>query len=369
MKKSVFILLLFEVDLAAVGVGRFGSAVDFSCRCIWLRDWLLASNSAQALTFPPVIWLAAAWFFFCQVFGLQPQFFLVLFLLGDLPLFLFSAVQIWLGLHVPQLVGSRSPVLLHPKCFSFCRFSLLLAPFSCASTQSAPPFPAASLWFPLVLLVPVQAQCQCALGFRLLRVSGCCACPRDFVAGLIPFLLLAFLPALLPVRGQVPVSAKVDAFLVLDLSVRSTPPPEFSFFGCHLRFCWGARCARPGLCQHVCRSGFGCLCDAPVHQLWFSCFGEDYCKWKPVSLLSHQIKRLEFFYCLLCSCGRYSVTHTKCLVKYVWGLELLISLILVAIVSHVTLLTSSVIFCYDYMLSNSVLRVNSFSIAMRSWPS
>jgi hypothetical protein len=67
------------------------------------------------------------------------------------------------------------------------------------------------------------------------------------VAGLIPFLLLAFLPALLPVRGQVPVSAKVDAFLVLDLSVRSTPPPEFSF-------CVSAEA--PGARVRVCASTF-----------------------------------------------------------------------------------------------------------------
>jgi hypothetical protein len=83
--------------------------------------------------------------FFCQVFVLQPQFFLVLFLRGDLPLFLFSAVQIGLGLRVPLLVGFSVCSAVAPKCFSFCRFSLLLAPFSCASSQSAPSFPAAWL--------------------------------------------------------------------------------------------------------------------------------------------------------------------------------------------------------------------------------
>jgi hypothetical protein len=43
-------------------------------------------------------------------------------------------------------------------------------------------------------------------------------------------------------------------------------------------------------------------------------------------------------------------------------------LFLVAKISHVSLIASSVIFHCDFRLTNPVLRVNDFFIAMRSWP-
>jgi hypothetical protein len=56
-------------------------------------------------------------------------------------------------------------------------------------------------------------------------------------------------------------------------------------------------------------------------------------------------------------------------VKCTLGLELSVGSILIVIVSFVILLESIVIFRCDSKLPNPVLRVNSFHIAMWSWPS
>jgi hypothetical protein len=56
----------------------------------------------------------------------------------------------------------------------------------------------------------------------------------------------------------------------------------------------------------------------------------------------------------------------SCSVKYVRGLELYFNLFLAAVVSHLTLLVSIVVFCCISVVSNPVSRTDSFSIAMQS---
>jgi hypothetical protein len=58
--------------------------------------------------------------------------------------------------------------------------------------------------------------------------------------------------------------------------------------------------------------------------------------------------------------------HTKCSVKYVSALELLLGSVLTFEVLHIALLASSIIFRCVFSLSNPVPRADSFSIAMRS---
>jgi hypothetical protein len=57
------------------------------------------------------------------------------------------------------------------------------------------------------------------------------------------------------------------------------------------------------------------------------------------------------------------VTHAKYSVKCVWGLELSVGSILIAGVSHITLLASIVFFRCDFV-PNLVLMTNNFTITM-----
>jgi hypothetical protein len=101
---------------------------------------------------------------------------------------------------------------------------------------------------------------------------------------------------------------------------------------------------------------------------WMSCQVIDFAR-KPVLLLSRRIKRLDFFQFSSCSCGGFSDTLIRCLVKCSWGTELLCSLILVADDSHETLQVSIVVFRCVFQYPNPVPRTNTFSIAMWVWPS
>jgi hypothetical protein len=58
-------------------------------------------------------------------------------------------------------------------------------------------------------------------------------------------------------------------------------------------------------------------------------------------------QKLEFSRFSYYSCGRFSVTHTRCSVKYAWAFELLIDSILIDLVLHVTVFASIVIFHCD----------------------
>jgi hypothetical protein len=62
------------------------------------------------------------------------------------------------------------------------------------------------------------------------------------------------------------------------------------------------------------------------------------------------------------------VTHIKCLVKYVWDLELFIGSILVVIVLHVTLFISSVSFTIILSWLTRFWGSIVFSIPIQSWP-
>jgi hypothetical protein len=90
---------------------------------------------------------------------------------------------------------------------------------------------------------------------------------------------------------------------------------------------------------------------------------------KPVSLLNHRIKRLEFSYSVLYFHGGFLNTPVSCSVKCVRGLELPFDLFLGTVVSHLTLLVSIVVFRCVFVVPNLVLKTGRFSITMRSWPS
>jgi hypothetical protein len=73
---------------------------------------------------------------------------------------------------------------------------------------------------------------------------------------------------------------------------------------------------------------------------------------------------LEFFLFSLSFHDGFINTSVRCLMKYVRGLVLFCDSLLAAVISHVSLLTSIVIFRCVSVVCNPVLRVHSYSITI-----
>jgi hypothetical protein len=87
-----------------------------------------------------------------------------------------------------------------------------------------------------------------------------------------------------------------------------------------------AFCARAHLTSSLVHARI-CLLSATVMHL--TCF--DSCRWKLVLFLSHQIQGSSFLNSSSYFCGSFSITSVRCLMKCLWGSELLCWSVFVAV--------------------------------------